>query len=374
MLMGRKLAGSKWLMTGLVFATIAVVALGYLGFQRITVRTVSYCAELADSVGLFTGNAVTRRGVQIGTVRNVEAAAGVALVTFDVDADQRLPLDAQATSIPPSIIAVRQLAILGDDLGGATLPSGKCITREHTATPASISDALQSVTRLARQLTTDAAPDDQVKVMQSLSTVSREFTGVGPLINNLIKQLAVPARTPMAGALADMATALDHTSSLATGLADNWGVMQELMDGVNRTTGPLLVPLLQMLQRVAYALPEVLVSLTSLMKRYAHFAWPALDVVVPITRVIGAGFRNWGDLLGIVPVLIRAFHVSFDQKTLGLRVTYKPPRTQIPARDPKLTCANVNRYLPGQCKVVSPNAMELDALRAVMLFTGAGRP
>ena len=102
----------------------------------------SVCAELADSVGLFTGNAVTRRGVQIGTVRNVEAAAGVALVTFDVDADQRLPLDAQATSIPPSIIAVRQLAILGDDLGGATLPSGKCITREHTATPASISDAL----------------------------------------------------------------------------------------------------------------------------------------------------------------------------------------------------------------------------------------
>ena len=57
-----------------------------------------------------------------------------------------------------------------------------------------------------------------------------------------------------------------------------------------------------------------------------------------------------------MPVIIRAFHVNFDQKTLGLRISYKPPRTQIPAKNPKLTCANVNRVSPGQCRVVGPNA------------------
>ncbi len=372
--MMKKLARSKWLMTGLIFASIIAVGLAFAGFQRITSRTISYCAEMADGVGLFEGNAVTRRGVRIGTIRKVETGAGVAKVTFDVEADQRLSIDAMATSIAPSIIAVRQLAIIGDPVSGAMMPAGKCITHERTSTPASISDTMQSVSRLARQLTVDGGPEVQAVVLKSMHTVSREIDGVGPIINNLIKQLAVPARTPMVGALADMATVLDHTGTLTTGLADNWATLTQLVEGVNAITTTMALPVLADLTRIAYALPETVVSLSSLIKRYSHFAWPALDVIVPIVRLVGAGFRNWGDLLGIVPVIIRAFHVNFDQKTLGLRVSYKPPRTQVPAKNPKLTCANVNRFLPGQCRVVGPNKMELDALRAIMLFTGAGRP
>ena len=372
--MVKKLVGSKWLMTGLVIGTIIVLGLGFLGFKKVSTRTVAYCAELSDGIGLFPGNAVTRRGVRIGTIRSVKSSDGVAKVTFDVERDQKLPIDAMATSVAPSIIAVRQLAIIGDDLGGAKLPTGGCISRTRTNTPASISHALQSVSRLARELTVDGGPETQAIVMKSMQTIAREFDGIGPLINNLIKQLGVPARTPMAGALADMAAALDHTSVLTTGLAENWNVLTELVNGVNAITDTMAVPILADLTRVAAALPETLVTLSSLINRYSHFLWPALDAVVPMTRLVGAGFRNWGDLLGIVPVIIRAFHVNFDQKTLGLRISYKPPRTQIPAKNPKLTCANVNRVSPGQCRVVGPNAMEIDALRAVMLFTGAGRP
>ena len=91
--------------------------------------------------------------------------------------------------------------------------------------PASISHALQSVSRLARELTVDGGPETQAIVMKSMQTIAREFDGIGPLINNLIKQLGVPARTPMANALADMAAALDHTSVLTTGLAENWNVL-----------------------------------------------------------------------------------------------------------------------------------------------------
>ncbi|NNG98469.1 MlaD family protein [Gordonia araii] len=370
----KKLASSKWLMSGLVIAGVIALGVGYLGFQRVTTRTVSYCAELDDGIGIFAGNAVMRRGVQIGTVSKIESSGGSAKVTFSVDADQPLPADVQATSVAPSIIAVRQLALLGDYRGGPKLAAGACIPRARTATPATISETLQSVNRLARQLTIDGGPQQTAQVMKSISTISGELDGVGPVLNGLIKQLAVPARTPIAGALGDMATALDSTSALTVGLADNWGVLRQLVDSINGLTEPVVAPLIKQLTRIAYALPEILVSVSSLIDRYQHFAWPALDVILPITRIVGAGFRNWGDLLGIVPVIIRAFDVSFDQKTLGLRIGYKPPRTRIPAKNPKLTCANVNRFLPGQCRVVGPDAMELDALRALMLMTGAGRP
>lgn len=290
--MVKKLAGSKWLMTGLVIGTIIVVGLGFLGFKKVTNRTVAYCAEMSDGIGLFPGNAVTRRGVRIGTIRSVKSSDGVAKVTFDVESDQKLPIDAMATSIAPSIIAVRQLAIMGDDLGGAELPTGKCISRTRTNTPASISHALQSVSRLARELTVDGGPETQAIVMKSMNTIAREFEGVGPLINNLIKQLGVPARTPMAGALADMATALDHTSVLTTGLTDNWNILTQLVNGFHAITDTMVLPILAEMTRISYALPDTLVTLSSLVNRYSHFAWPALDAVVPMARLIGAGFRN----------------------------------------------------------------------------------
>ncbi|WP_186343394.1 MlaD family protein [Gordonia crocea] len=370
----KRIAASKWLMSGLVLVAVVAVGLGYLGFKRITNRTVSYCAELDDGVGIFAGNAVTRRGVQIGTVSKVEAVGGTAKVTFAIKADQELPPDVHATSVAPSIIAVRQLALLGDYRGGRKLAAGTCIPRTQTATPATISETLQSVNRLARQLTVEGGPEQTAQVMRSISSIAGQLDGVGPIINGLIKQLAVPARTPMVGALGDMATALDNTSAMTVGLADNWGILKQFVDGINRVTDPIAVPVLVELKRIAYSLPETLNIASDLIKRYQHFAWPALDVILPITRIIGAGFRNWGDLLGIVPVFIRAFHVAFDQKTLGLRIDYRPPRTRVPAKNPKLTCANVNRFLPGQCRVVGPDAMELDALRALMLMTGAGRP
>ncbi|MFT3900983.1 MAG: MlaD family protein [Gordonia sp. (in: high G+C Gram-positive bacteria)] len=371
----KKLLGSKWLVSGLAIGMAVVLGLAYLGYQRLSERTVTHCAELADGIGLFPGNAVMRRGVRIGTVEKIEPGGGFAKVTFKVDQKFPLPADAEATSVSPSIIAVRQLAILGDPApGGSRLGSNACIPLSRTATPASISQALQSVNRIADELTNGSSPEQSAKVMSSLASIAKELDGVGPVLNGLIKQLAVPARTPMTGALADMATSLDHTSALAGGLADNWGVLKQVVEAVNQVTDPLAVPILKTMARIAYALPEILTTATPLVAKYQHFAWPALDVILPITRMIGAGFRNWGDLLGILPVLIRAFHVAFDQKTFGLRISYKPPRTQIPAKNPRLTCANVNRFLPNQCKVIGPDKMELDALRAVMLFTGAGRP
>lgn len=83
--------------------------------------------------------------------------------------------------------------------------------------------------------------------------------------------------------------------------------------------------------------------------------------------------RNFGDLLCIVPPLIRAFDVNFDQQSLGVRITYHPPSTRIPAKNPDLTCANINRIVPGQCHVLDPHTMQVDAISLALLLTGAAR-
>ncbi|MFW0791223.1 MlaD family protein [Gordonia sp. CPCC 205333] len=340
--------------------------------RAINSRT-TYCAQMNDAVGIFEGNTVTRRGVGVGTVTDVESGTGSARVTFSIDSDQILPADVRAASVSPSIIAVRQLALLGDYTSGARLTPGQCIGIESTSTPVSISKSLESLATVGKQLTVDAGPEQLAAVMSSVRNISGGLAGTGPVLNAVIKQLAIAPNTPITGGLADLATVIDNVSAMTTGLSTNWGMFRDLFTTISPLLGSTIVPLIDGATGIADSAPDILIVLRSLITRYSQFAWPVLDAVVPIARLIGAGMRNFGDLLGIVPVLIRAFNVSFDQKSLGVRIRYTPPKTRIPAKNPALTCQNINRIFPGQCHVSGPDGMEVDAVRMALLLTGAAR-
>ncbi|NMO00736.1 MCE family protein [Gordonia sp. TBRC 11910] len=369
----RKIAGSPWLVSVGSIVIIALLGVGYFAVGKATTKSTTYCAEMHDAVGIFTGNTVTRRGVAVGEITGIDAGPSSAKVTFTVDGDQTLPADVKAASVSPSIIAVRQLALLGDYTGGARLTPGQCIGLSSTSTPVSISKSLESIAKVGKQLTSDGGPQELAAVMSSVRNISGGLAGTGPILNTIIKQLAVAPNTPITGGLADMVTVIDNVSAMSTGLADNWGLAQQLVSVVNPVLGTTIPALFDGVHGLGTSVPIIIQVIASLAQRYSQFVWPALDVVVPIARLIGAGMRNFGDLLGIVPVLIRAFNVSFDQRTLGVRIRYNPPKTRIPAKNPVATCQNINRIFPGQCHVSGPDGMEVDAIRMALILSGAAR-
>lgn len=352
---------------------VLVLGAAYFFIPKAVTSRTTYCAQMNDAVGIFEGNTVTRRGVGIGTVTDVETGNGSARITFSVDSDQVLPANVRAASVSPSIIAVRQLALLGDYTNGARLMPGQCIGIDSTSTPVSISKSLESLAVVGKQLTVDAGPEQFAAVMSSVRNISGGLAGTGPVLNAVIKKLAIAPHTPIAGGLADMATVIDNVSAMTTGLATNWGMLKDLFTTISPLIGSTIVPLIDGATGIADSVPDILLVLRKLVDKYSHFAWPVLDAVVPIARVVGAGMRNFGDLLGIVPVLIRAFDISFDQRSLGLRIRYTPPKTRIPAKNPALTCQNINRIFPGQCHISGPDGMEVDAVRMALLLTGAAR-
>lgn len=368
----RKAIKSKWLVTGAVVVLIAVLAAGFWGYKQVTSSSKSYCAQMSDAVGMFDGNAVTRRGVKVGTVTSITPKGNMAIIKFTVDSDQKLPADVGAVTVSPSILAVRQLALMGDYHGGPTLPENGCIQLANTKTPVSIAQSLESVSKLSSQLTTDGGPQQLGQVLASMNTVNGELAGTGPVLNSIIKQLAVQPNTPIDGAMGDIGTLIDSLSGLTAGMAGNWGSGKQLVEAV--VNGQAWIqPSLVDLKKIVLAVQPVISVLGSLIERYGHFIFPAVDAVVPMARVIGAGFRSFGDLLGIVPPLVRAFTVNFDQSTFGLSIKYTPPSTHVPAQNPVGTCANINRYFPGQCTVVDPHTMDVQAIRLALEMTG-GKP
>lgn len=370
--LARKALKSKWLITGTVAVLIAVLGVGFWGYKKATSSTKSYCAQMTDAVGMFNGNAVTRRGVKVGTVTSVTPKGNMAIIKFTVDSKQKLPADVGAVTVSPSILAVRQLALMGDYHGGPTLSEGQCIKLANTKTPVSIAQSLESVSKLSDQLTTGGGPQQLGQVLASMGTVNNELAGTGPIINAIIKQLAVQPNTPINGAMGDIGTLIDNLAGLTTGMAANWGTGKQLVESVVNGQG-WIQPSLKYLLSIVQSVQPIISVLGSLIERYGHFVFPAVDAIVPMARVIGAGFRSFGDVLGIVPPLVRAFTVNFDQNTFGLSIKYTPPSTHIPAKNPVQTCANINRYFPGQCTVVDPQTMDVQIIRLALEMTG-GKP
>ena len=366
-----RILGSKWLVTAIAIATIGSLIAGALYVASTPARSQArYCALMPDAIGLYVGNPVTRLGVPIGKVTAIRPENAAARVEFDIDDDQALTADAGAVTVSASLIASRQLALVDGAGKGPALHSGSCLTK--TKTPQSLSRSLSSLGDAATRLTTGGGPEQAKQVEDSIKSLAAATDGTGPDINGVIGSLAALLDDPGPG-IGDVGQTIDALSSLTRGMTSNWTPLKQLLLTTPDGLADVIVPTARTTETLAVALIPLGKMLRDLISHYGHNLWPILDTVIPASRLVSAGVKNWGDLLGFLPPLIDAFNVSFDQRTLGLKVVYTPPSTKMVARNPELTCANINRLAPGQCRVTDPGHIEVDLISAILRGTGAAR-
>ena len=67
----RKFLASRGAMSAFVVLVAAALLIGGVAFKGLTTKTTAYCAELDNSVGLFTGSKVAQFGYPIGEVTKI---------------------------------------------------------------------------------------------------------------------------------------------------------------------------------------------------------------------------------------------------------------------------------------------------------------
>ncbi len=366
-----RILGSKWLITALAVTVAgALLATALHAARTPDERQARFCALMPDAIGLYVGNPVTRLGVPIGKVAAIHPENAAARVEFDIDADQHVDAGTGAVTVAASLIASRQLALVDGPRPGPALTAKKCLT--DTKTPQSLSRTLGSIGDAAARLTTGGGPEQAKQVQDSITALAAAVDGSGPDVNGVIGGLAALLDDPGPG-IGDVGRIADSVSSLTHGMTSNWNPLKQLL-----LTAPAgLTDHISTMAATTQTLGEALIPLGGLLRdlisHYGHNLWPILDTVIPLSRVVSAGVKNWGDLLGFIPPLVDAFTISFDQPTLGLTVVYTPPSTAMLARNPELTCANVNRIAPGQCRVLDPEHIDVDVIASVLRATGAAR-
>lgn len=156
-------------------------------------------AEFPRTISLYEGSAVKILGVSVGKVDSVEPAGTKVRVKFSYDAEHKVPADARAVVISPSIVGDRFIQLTPVYTGGPVLADGARLGIDRTATPLELDQIFGSINDLTKAL----GPDGANKIDETgtgaltrlLDSTARNFGGQGVQFNQTLQNLSKLTKT-----------------------------------------------------------------------------------------------------------------------------------------------------------------------------------
>lgn len=118
-----------------VLAAIVICAIGAVLFVTRDEHRLTLTAEFTSTDAIFTGNTVTILGVPSGRVESVTPEGSRVRVALSLPSGTRIPADAQAWVLSPSVISDRTIELGPGYEDGEFLTDGAVIPPERTHSP-----------------------------------------------------------------------------------------------------------------------------------------------------------------------------------------------------------------------------------------------
>lgn len=188
----------------LVAVLAIVVAVAVVVLQGGDRRTLT--ASFPRTVSLYQGSDVRVLGVPIGTVDSVTPSGTDVIVKMSYDPKYKIPADAKAVIVSPSIVGDRFVQLTPVYRGGPVLANGAVINERDTATPLELDQIYQSIDDLTVALGPRGA-NKEGALTRLLDSTAKNYAGEGAQFHTTIKNLS-----KLTGTLADNKDALFGTA------------------------------------------------------------------------------------------------------------------------------------------------------------------
>jgi len=137
---------------GSLVVMLALVA-GYVGFrlyQKLTNNTV--VAYFPDANALYAGDKVQIMGLRVGSIDKIEPAGDKMKVTFHYENKYKVPANASAVILNPTLVASRAIQLEPAYKGGPVLADNAVIPENRTQVPVEWDELRDSVTNIVSKL------------------------------------------------------------------------------------------------------------------------------------------------------------------------------------------------------------------------------
>jgi phospholipid/cholesterol/gamma-HCH transport system substrate-binding protein len=174
-------------------------------------------AELVRAVGLYEGSDVRILGVKVGEVTSVRPRGDKVVVGFSYDGEYRVPADAKAVVVAPSVVSDRYLQLTPVYDGGPVLAEGAVIGIERTAVPVELDRIFSSLDDLNVALGPEGANKNGA-LSRLLDVGAANLEGQGTNINRTVEDLSAMLAT-LSDGRRDLFTTVQNLQVFTTALA-----------------------------------------------------------------------------------------------------------------------------------------------------------
>jgi len=174
---------------GALVVVLAIVAaiVGWNLYKKLTTNTV--VAYFPETLALYPGDKVQIMGVKVGSIDKIEPAGDKMKVTLHYDNSFKVPANATASILNPSLVASRNIQLSPPYTGGPVMEDNAVIPIDRTQVPVEYDQLRDSINRIL----TDLGPTkEQPKgpfgdIIQSAAT---GFAGKGEQLNKTLNGLS----------------------------------------------------------------------------------------------------------------------------------------------------------------------------------------
>jgi virulence factor Mce-like protein len=356
-----------------VLALIVAVAVWWIASGANTRKVTAYFDQ---AVGVYSGSDVDMLGVKIGTINSVTPVGTQVRVDMSVDRSVRIPADAKAIVVAPSVVSDRYVQLAPVYTGGATMADNAVIPSTRTATPVELDQLYQSLNKVSTALGPNGA-NANGSLSDLLKTLSANLNGNGQNLHDTITQLSQLATTLDSNKNNLFAT-VDNIGQFTQMLANNDATVRQFIGQLSNVSGFLSSQRSQLAGAVTQ-LGTALGQIQSFLQNNRALIKSNVDNLQSVTKVLVNERSALAETLDVAPLalddVVNAYNASSG--TLDARADLnelnQPPLvtickllqqaggTNIP---PTLTsaCSSIAGVLSGAVRLPTP-AQTIEALQ-----------
>jgi phospholipid/cholesterol/gamma-HCH transport system substrate-binding protein len=220
-----------------VLAVVLVAGVVVVSTAGSTVNRTKLVGYFANSNGLFPGDQVWILGVPVGKVETIEPQPDRAKITFYVEERYKVPADAKAVILSPSLVTARAIQLTPAYTGGPEMRNDAVIPQERTAVPVEFDDLREQLKRLAETLQ-PTQPGGVSTLGAFVNTAADNLRGQGTNIRDTVIKLS-QAFSALGDHSKDLFSTVKNLSILVSALQSSQDLLGQLNQNLDSVTGLL---------------------------------------------------------------------------------------------------------------------------------------
>jgi phospholipid/cholesterol/gamma-HCH transport system substrate-binding protein len=269
-------------------------------------------AHFTSTVGIHEGSSVRVLGVRVGEVVSVIPQGPTVRVEMRYDAGQRIPADAQALIIPPSVVSDRYVQLTPAYNGGPALPDGADVPLERTAAPMEIDDIYRALDDFNKAMGPNGA--NSGGALKDLIAVGRaNLEGNGESLHATLDQVS-RALSTVADGRQDLFGTVANLQVVTTALAQSDQQVRAFNQQLAAVAGQLAGErddLAAALRSLATALADV----TTFIKQNRGALKSNVDALADVTGILVRQQKSIIEILDVTPLAVSNLNLAYNARS-----------------------------------------------------------